>query len=381
MKLIILLTSLFVMTNVAALSEKETMSEVAGSVVKLIPYISDVKKFKDPKNEKVIKDRLQYILKAFQTSKKGKRISRPEFQATYKVMLEHLDETIQSFDTDHKEFAYKKIRATSQLCMSCHNMVKGEKKGFVRSMNKVRSDDFANNFDYAEFLYLTRDYRKAERTYRKWTDFVTSKVTKKNSLADDLVFRAAVKVMTINLSVYFSPKKARSYLDRTLLSKNLTPVLKEELKDWNDSLVKWMQWKRPVKVDAKFLNKFIATYLTPLESEGEIISESKIMPTLFIAKGVMDQFLKTAKRDEMVATAMYWKAISERLIGFSYFYSLADMQLKTCITEFPKSKIAKKCYAEYERQVVLGYSGSGGISVPDDVKAELIELKSLISHK
>jgi hypothetical protein len=380
MKQIILITSLLLFSNSFAKSEKEVMSEVATSVVKLIPYISDVKKFKDPSNEKMIKDRLQYILKAFQSSKKGKRISRPEFQASYKVMIEHLDETIQSFDTDHKEFAYKKLRATGQLCMSCHNMVKGDKKGFVRAMNKVKGSDFASTFDYAEFLYLTRDYRKADRNYRKWTDHVTSKITAKNSLADDLVYKAAIKVMTINLAVYFTPKRARSYIDRTLQNKNLTPALKEELKDWNETLVKWMQWKRPSKISKEFLTEFINTKLIPLESEGEIISDAKILPILLISKGLMDQYLKTAKRDEMVATAMYWKAVSERLVGFSYFYSLADMQLRTCITDFPKSKVAKKCYKEFERQVVIGYSGSGGVNIPEDVKAELTRLKSLISQ-
>ena len=264
--------------------------------------------------------------------------------------------------------------------MSCHNMVQGGKKGFVKDIRKVKSEDFANKFDYAEFLYLTRDYRKADRNYRKWTEFITSKITSQNSLADDIVFKSAIKVMTINLAVYFTPKKGRDYLNRTLLNNNLTPSLKNELKDWNDALIPWMKWKRPEVISNTYLNDFIKKYLIPLEQEGEIIIDGKVIPTLLITKGLMDKYLQNSSPGENVAVAMYWKAVAERLVGFSYFFSLADMQLKTCIKDYPKSKIAKKCYSEYERQMVLGYSGSGGVSLPSDIKAELKSLKSLISH-
>lgn len=381
MKIILVLISLLLSNSILAKkAEQEVMNEVAKNFVKLIPYMSDVKKFKDKESEKEIKDRLQYILKAFKESGHVKKFTKTEFKATYKVMVEHLDETLESFDTNHKLFAYKKLKATGQLCMSCHNMVKGSNSGFVKTMNKVKQDDFSNRFDYAEFLFLTKNYRKADRNYRKWTEFVTSRVTAQNSLADDIVFKSAIKVMTINLSVYFTPKKSRDYLNRTLQNNNLTPSLKTEFKSWNDALVPWMEWKRPRSISKTFLYDFIKKYLTPLEEGGEIISNAKVLPVLLITKGVMDKYLQSSHKDESVAMAMYWKAVAERLIGFSYFFSLSDMQLKTCIMDFPKTKTAKKCYSEFERQMVLGYSGSAGINLPKDIKEELKALKSLISH-
>jgi hypothetical protein len=367
-------------TTLAKKTEKQVMNEVAKSFVKLIPYMSDVTKFKEKESEKEIKDRLQFILNAFKTSGHVDKFKKTEFKATYNVMVEHLDETIESFDTNHKVFAYKKLKATGQLCMSCHNMVKGGKKGFVKDIGKVKSDDFANKYDYAEFLYLTKDYRKADRNYRKWTEFVTSKVTSKNSLADDIVFKSAIKVMTINLAVYFTPKKGRDFLNRTLQINSLTPSLKSEFRAWNDALIPWMNWKRPSTISKTYLYDFIKKHLEPLEKDGEIMVNSEVLPTLLITKGLMDKYLQNSSRDESVAVAMYWKSVAERLVGFSYFFSLADMQLKSCIKDYPKSKIAKKCYAEYEKQMILGFSGSAGTNLPSDVKAELKSLKTLISQ-
>ncbi|WP_127717916.1 hypothetical protein [Halobacteriovorax sp. HLS] len=380
MKFVLFIVATLLSANIFAKTEKEVMQEVAQSFVKLIPYMSNVKKFKEKENEKEIKDRLQFILKAFKSSGHAGKFTKTEFKATYNVMIEHLDETIESFDTNHKVFAYKKLRSTGQLCMSCHNMISGGSRSFVKEVSKVKATDFTTAYDHAEFLYLIKDYRKAEREYRKWTDFVAAKMTSKNTLADDMIFKAAIKVMAINLAIYYTPKKARQYLDRTLTNKNITPALRQEFKDWNDSLIPWMNWKRPSTISKKFLTDFIKTKLTPLENEGEILADSKNLPVLIIARGVMDKYLKSSVSDDSVALAMYWKAVSERLIGFSYFYSLADMQLRACITDYPKSKVAKKCYQELEKQMVLGYSGSAGINIPKDVQEDLSKLKSLISQ-
>ena len=97
MKIILFLTSLLISTiSFADKAEKQVMNEVAKSFVKLIPYMSDVKKFKEKESEKIIKDRLQFILSAFKNSGHINKFKKTEFKATYKVMIDHLDETIES---------------------------------------------------------------------------------------------------------------------------------------------------------------------------------------------------------------------------------------------------------------------------------------------
>lgn len=378
MKSLILLVSLLISVQVLAKGEKKVMTDVGRSFVKLIPYMSSEKNFSDVNNKKEIQERLSLILSAFKKSGHVDKFKQSEFKAPYEIMVDHLDKTIESFDSNHTIFAYKKLRATGQLCMSCHSMVKGSSKGFVREIAKVKRKDFSNHFDYAEFLFITKQYTKASRYYNKWAEEVLSKVNGSNAIADNLIRKTIIKNLTIHLAINFNPRKAKMFLEKILSNKNITPSMKSFLKEAIKDLDPWLTWKRSKAITKEVLNKFILKHLLPLESDNEVIVESSSFPTLLISKGIMDKYLQKSKRDSSVAKAMYWKAVAERSVGFSFFYSLSDSLLKTCIKDFPKTSIARKCYDEFEKEVVFGFSGSAGTNIPKEIKKELEDLKSLI---
>jgi hypothetical protein len=61
-----------------------------------------------------------------------------------------------------------------------------------------------------------------------------------------------------------------------------------------------------------------------------------------------------------------------------FFMDFDRMYLRTCIQEYPKSPIAKKCYNLLEESIYLGYSGSSGTHIPLDVMKELNRFKKRI---
>ena len=95
--------------------------------------------------------------------------------------------------------------------------------------------------------------------------------------------------------------------------------------------------------------------------------------------GILNEYLLTHPNTKVEPEILYWLAICDRSISNNFFFSLADMYLKECITRYPSAPIAKKCFTEYETQTTLGYTGSSGIHVPPEVKAELKRLKDLVN--
>jgi hypothetical protein len=73
--------------------------------------------------------------------------------------------------------------------------------------------------------------------------------------------------------------------------------------------------------------------------------------------------------------------VRDRWLNNQFFFSLSDQYLKECITRFPKSATAKKCFAEYDYQTRLAYTGSSGENLPEDVANELMDLKGLLAGK
>lgn len=70
--------------------------------------------------------------------------------------------------------------------------------------------------------------------------------------------------------------------------------------------------------------------------------------------------------------------ITESLIGRSTWLSQTDYYYEASIRSAPKSKIAAKAMDALEQQVLMEYSGSGGTNIPDDIQANLDELRGLI---
>jgi hypothetical protein len=58
-----------------------------------------------------------------------------------------------------------------------------------------------------------------------------------------------------------------------------------------------------------------------------------------------------------------------------------ELYYEACVRELPHSSLAKRCYERYEQSVYVGYTGSGGTNIPDELQVILSELKKLASVK
>ena len=136
--------------------------------------------------------------------------------------------------------------------------------------------------------------------------------------------------------------------------------------DWNNK-------NSPLNID-----QMISKVLIPIEKEGGLNNYEELNIKLLFVSGIISRYLEGNKNKTGTAAYLYWLSKGERQLARHYLFNIADVYLKDCITKFSKDPYAKKCFKEYEENLIFGYSGSAGTNIPEEEKKELERLKKIV---
>lgn len=365
---------------------KEVMNEILQSFVNLVPYSTDEMKWKDPNAKAYIQGNLQKISEAFKDAKHMSALNLPGFRPSYEVVRDHIDATLDAFNTDRKVFSRARLKAMSQLCMSCHTQLPQSKQSeSFKALSTISRNSFASDYEYAEFLYMIRDYPKAVRYYE---NEIESRIKKNDELRklnkndsakylDFTIEHSLRKYLTIYTKVNYAPEKAIGFLERFQDHQGFGMGLKNEIKNWIKDLKAWQKTSFKGKIsNEKDLRIFIDQHLKKYETDSPEIGVDDV--SLLVANGALYSFLNSYPKSSSSPEILYWLAESDKVLNQSYFFSLSDIYLRECITKYPSSDFAPKCYKSYEESIQFGYSGSSGTNIPKEELDKLEKLKALI---
>lgn len=352
------------------------MDGVYESFVKVIPYVYSDEKAgvviskNSPQKVELLKN-LTNISDFFKSARHVEYFQRPGFRPSLETINYHLDDTISSVKSDNFIFAQKRMKALAALCISCHSQLSesATQNTFGAAINKARRENFSSDFAFANYLFLVRRFSESEKAF----DMAVN--TALANQEEHELFSSLRKIISIDTKIDFNPKKAKVFIDKYKDDTRMPAIAKSMLLTWEKSLQKWMDFN-PKKI--KNPESFIAKYLAPLESNKEKTLTGENDITLLVAAGVLSKHLNDHPKTKLAPEILYWLSIAERRLSNTYFFSLSDLYLKDCIKLYPKSRFAKKCYAEYAENVEFGYSGSSGTDIPAEEKRELERLKALI---
>lgn len=359
-------------------STKQAMNEIFTSFVDLIPYASNEMRFKDPKAEEFIKSRLLKLTSAFKEAKHLKKISTPGFQPSFEVVSEHLDQTLETFTTQNKMFARTRLKATAQLCISCHTQLPNGASSTFRHFDSVKKNQFYNDFEYADYLFLIRNYTGAVRYYK---EEIRKRIEKNKALKalhssktsyyiDYTIEKSLNRLVTIYTKVFYRPSKAISLLTPYLKNEDIPQNLRNDLKDWISDLKKWDARKFLGKVNNdRELKSFI---------KEDLNEDSPSDVTLLVAAGVLYKYINSHPNSQLVPLSLYWLGKIDNKLEHSYFFSLSEIYLKNCVKKYSSSPYAKQCYQQYKENLEMGFTGTAGTDIPEEELAKLKELKSYL---
>lgn len=379
-KLFLLLSLAFSMSATAADSTKTEakaiMDGVYDSFVKVIPYVYSDEKAgatltkNSPQKIELLKN-LADISDFFKSAKHVEYFQRPGFRPSLETINYHLDDTISAVKGDNFIFAQKRMKALAALCISCHSQLSesASENTFGAAINKAKRESFSSDFAYANYLFLVRRFSDSEKAF----DVAVNNAL--DAKEDHELYSSLRKMISIYTKIDFNPKKAETFIGKYKDDPRLPPIAKTMLISWEKSLKNWKNFNpKSVKNPESFIKK----YLAPLESNKEQMAGGENDITLLVAAGVLSKHLNDHPKTKLAPEILYWLSIAERRLSNTYFFSLSDLYLKDCIKLYPKSRYAKKCYAEYAENIEFGYSGSSGTDIPVEEKRELERLKALL---
>ena len=352
---------------------KEAMNEIFSSFVNLLPYASNEMRFNDPKAEEYIKGNLAHLLSAFQKAGHLKKISTPGFRPSYQSLQEHLQQTYDNFSADNKSFARTRLKATAQMCMSCHTQLPyGKQSRSFKNFNQVTRRDFNNDYEYGDYLFLVRDYTSAIRYYEKEIDARLEKnkelqkihKSEQSTYIDFTIEKSLRRMVTVFTKVFYRPEKAYDLISRYNEKKDLPDFLKEDVKGWLKELSRWKtdSFRGKLSNDSE-VRAFIKEHLEALPEEVELGSMDV---TLLVSAGALYRYININPKAQTAPQILYWLSRIDHHLEHSYFYSLSEVYLKNCIKDYPKSEFAPKCLAQYRENLEYGFTGTSGTNIPEE---------------
>lgn len=378
----LLTISLLLISDAFAIEEapseaKIVMDRVHESFIKIIPYVysesllSGLKEKKNEAEKEEVIHTLNNISNFFKSAKHVETFQRPGFKPGLDTINNLMTETVQSVRNNSTAYAAKRLRSMTAICLSCHSQLKQDE--FATGIPKASQSMFSRPIDYANYLTLMRKFPEAVKQYELALEQNLKNGAGKQSPEE--ITQAFKRILAIYTKMEFKPEAALEIIKKYKNHTQLPAILKETLAQWESSLEKWKSFN-PKK--QKSIASFMHKYLEPIRDEKAETAMGKNDVTLLVASGVLSQYLNDKPQSKLAPQILFWLGVADKQLGSTYLFSLGDLYLKECIQQYPKSTFAKKCYREYEDNLIFGYSGSSGTDIPEDEKKELARLKALI---
>lgn len=349
-----------------------TMQAIAQTYESFLPLVFDPEQFSTPENEEKIKQSINSLEHLFAKAEPHFKNKPITFHVSSLVLEDQLKGARTAFDKDLKGYARQKLVGVAGVCSSCHIQDKRSKHLF----SNLHRDRFPNDFAYAEFLYLTRDYAKA-------SEFYESFIPKANLVRDEENIRIALeRILMIHAQLLKDPQKAYDKLSHWYGKQPLPPTVRQDLSQWMEGLKEYIKESGidEDNIDYTQLDQYMSKHYVAIENQPvPMLADEKEKIFYLMLRGSLHDYLNDNPPESQVPVVLYWLAVCDRTLSYNFDFSLADWYLKECILEYPNSPFAKKCYGAYEEYVKFAFAGAEDKSIPDNVKKELKSLKAKMS--
>jgi hypothetical protein len=122
-----------------------------------------------------------------------------------------------------------------------------------------------------------------------------------------------------------------------------------------------------------------------IEEAKQLISfpaDRRALINYIAASSILLRYIESHSRPDVdLSEAYYLLGLTESRFEHDYWFSQADVYLETAIRLAPQSAFAERAYVLLEEKIILDYTGSSGVYLPEDVEVWLEELRRLIEEE
>ena len=337
---------------------RDVMRHLADSLLTLMPIVQN-RDFDAEKFELEAQRLHRYVQQAerhFDDQPVSARI-------TYGMLKERIEEASRLSADSSMISARSLLSESLELCASCHAQDRKSRPGF--GISRLRELD---EFQAAEFSFLSRDYASALTSYK---NFLTAEKSDghRRSLALD-------RILSITTEIYGDLDAALQVLKEIRL---VSESEKIRVTSWQ-SVFRNLKSQSPLvsplaPQDIRDMDRFLTNDWPAMQS---FMNWNEQQAYWMMIRRKLNTFLENGPSAEETPVLLYWQAVADRSTHFQFYESLSRRYLERCMREYPGHAYARKCFDEFELLMIVSFSGSGGINIPVEVREEINELRRIV---
>ena len=327
-------------------------------------------KFQDPKNFRKISHSFEKASEAAsQISQHGPK------DIAFRLTGESLEKDIWKagqFFRD-KNFSESRfiVKNLVSNCLACHTRFKN-KNSFPEAMVPPHLEKAITPYELARLKTATRQFKEAENLFKS---ILADKEYSYDELAGEGVITDFFRLI---IRVRQDPDQAIEICRILESRKDLDKTAREIIKKWVtdlEYLKKTNYFKSPPSL---IKAREVLSRIRVVDSEGDLPIHSLVL--LMSASAI----LHTLSGDSSIpaisrAESYYLLGTTENMLGSSFWLNESQYYWEAAIRVLPHSEVSRKAFRSIEENVTLGYTGSSGTRMPEEVDTWLNALEKLAS--
>lgn len=350
---------------------RSIMAQLFSSLTNVLPLSMNGNEFSDPKN----KERITNDLRKMRDGTSALVEHTKKFEGSYGFIAKSMARDIKDIYNWYEKGATSEARyllhQVSENCVSCH--MKLPDPGHAPKMDHFFKDLAVNKLSPPEKARLQVALRQFDDALITWESMFKTWPKPSELFAMDTL----PEYLKVVLRVKGDPKRALSTLEQLSKRSDLPTFMTREVATWIRSLKKLGGEFKKNGNELTRAEKIIQNARLSMEYP----MDRTALIDFIVASGLLNRYMQAKNLSaENTARAYYLLGLTESLIGRSTWLTQTDYYLEASVRSAPKSKVALKALDALEQQILMEYSGSGGTNIPDDIQANLDELRNLVKR-
>jgi hypothetical protein len=351
------------------------MRGILSALTVVYPLSLDADRFRAPENRERVLGALDEIAANADQLSHHARFRGDGFRLISKSLATDAVNALQLFEAKDFSGAHFHVDKMTNTCFACHSRLPGTSTpGLGRELMK----------DPAVLALPARDRMSvavAARQFDAALDLGETLMSSEEPSATTLDLTGVIDdYLKIVIRVNRDLERAQQGLARFRERDDLPAYLTTYVDEWIQSLEevaphqdsdRTLSLARGLVQHGQVMNQY------PADRRGLI--------QFMLASSVLHQLSEntpgTPKNAAMLAEVYYLLGMVETTLSRTSWTSETEFYLETAIRQDPKSEFARDAYMLLEEYLILGYTGSAGVSLPEEVEAYLRELQDLIDRE
>jgi tetratricopeptide (TPR) repeat protein len=347
---------------------RATMRQIFESVRTVLPLSVNDSTYADPRNRDRIQPALQSLAAHADVLARHGRRKDAGFGYLGRHLATDTRTILSSYESGEFEQSQFLLRQLTEYCVTCHSRLPSPNDSPV-SEQFVDQGALAGLSleERATLLIATRRFDEALSTLERL--FASTSVHSANLLSP------LTDYLVVSIRVKGDLARPLQTLETFSRRPDLWRNLRLDVEQWIADL-------RALGGDALAGADLASAKRLIEEAKGMINfpGDRSALVHYVVASSILHRYAEAHAQEKSrdLAEAYYYLGLVESRIGRDYWISQSGMFLESSIRLAPDELFAEKAYALLEEEIILGYSGSGGIHIPPDLEQSLHELQKLI---